>query len=220
MPPEEIMVSQAPSWRLASAVPNWMLGLACSALALSAAFLCDGPVEAAVQLQAPGALRALAHYLSLAGEWWSIGIAGLVTGFFFFFRGRRHTAREVLLVTLAGLATGSVGMLVRFFFGRTRPNALIPQGFYGLWYHSHWIAGRYQFSSFVSGHATLVVGLAASAWMVNRRAGVIVGLFAAMVCWSRVAQSSHHFSDVVGACLLALWLAPQLQRRLQNALPP
>lgn len=203
-----------------SAVSRWLLWLTSSALVLGAAFLFDGRVDAAAQVPTLGKLRTFARVLTVAGEWWSVGIVGLVSGLFFYFQGRFKTARAVLLVTLTGVATGLAAMFLRHIFGRKRPNAAVPQGFYGLWYHSHRIAGRYQFSSFVSGHAALVVGLATAAWRVNRRAGVWMGLFAVMVSWSRMAQSSHHFSDVIGATLLALWLAPQLQQRFREALRP
>jgi len=211
---------QAASPRQAPISPAWIFWLALSGLALGAAFLLDGPVDAAVQLPSHGALRILARWLTTVGDWWPVGLAGLALALFFFFRSRFKTARAVLLVTLTGLATGFTATLLRSTIGRARPDAHAPQGFYGLWHNSHWIIGQYQFSSFPSGHAATLAGLAAAAWMVNRWAGVGTGLFALMVSWSRVAQSSHHFSDIVAAGLLGLWLARWLPVWFGAALEP
>jgi membrane-associated phospholipid phosphatase len=180
----------------------------------------DGPVDALLRVQSNPVLRACARWLTKGGEWWSVGLAALVAALFFFFRNRFKTARAIVAVTLAGLATGLAATLLRSTFGRARPNAAIAQGFYGPWHDAHWIFGQYQFSSFPSGHAATLVGLAAAAWIVNRRAGIWVGLFAALVSWSRIAQSSHHFSDVVAAGILGLWLGGRLEKRLRGALRP
>jgi membrane-associated phospholipid phosphatase len=217
---DETAESQAPAQRPLPVFPKWTFWLALSSFALGAALLLDGPVDAAMLVQSHGALRMFAQWLTKVGEWWSVGLAGLAIALFFFFRGRFKTARETLFATLAGLATGFTAALLRSLIGRARPNAQAPQGFYGLWHNSHWIFGQYQFSSFPSGHAATLVGLAAAAWMVNRWAGVGTGLFALMVSWSRVAQSSHHFSDIIAAAILGLWLAPWLQDRFRAALKP
>jgi len=183
------------------------LCLTLGALALAASFLLDGPVDAA--LQAPGpALRSLARALTILGEWWSVGAVACVISAVFFFGGRIRIAREIFFATAAGLATGFVATLLRFLIGRARPNAAVAQGFYGPWHDGHWILGQYQFSSFPSGHAATLVGLSAAAWILNRRAGFWTALFAALVSWSRLAQSSHHFSDIIASVLLGLGLGP------------
>jgi undecaprenyl-diphosphatase len=131
-------------------------------------------------------------------------MAGGLYGAFCFFRRDPERMRAASWVTLAGLSTGLCATAVRFLVGRTRPNALVPQGFYGVWYHSHLILGQYQFASFPSGHTATVVGFAAALWRFDRRASVLAGLFAALVAWSRIALSCHHFSDVVAAALLGV----------------
>ena len=196
-----------------AAFPRWIWWAAASSTALGAAFLLDGTVDAALRAPGPPA-RDWARFLSWIGEWWSVGLMGLVFAGAQFLRGRFAGARAAVAVTLAGMGTGFVGTLLRSAIGRARPNAGVPQGFYGIWHGSHWIMGDYQFGSFPSGHASTLVGLAAAAWVVNRRAGVLAGIFAALVSWSRVAQSSHHLSDIMAASLLGLWLGPWFLRRI------
>ena len=184
--------------------------LAVGCLALGAAFWLDAPVDAALQGHSNPALQATARALTRVGEWWAVGAAGIILTTFFFLQGAIKTAHTILTVTLAGVGTGLVATVLRTLIGRARPSAAVAQGFYGPYYHSHWIVGQYQFASFPSGHAATLAGLAVAAWMVHRPTGLWLGLFAAAVSWSRVAQSSHHFSDIVAAALLGLWLAPRL----------
>lgn len=148
--------------------------------------------------------RNFAHWLSHVGEWYMMGAAGIVASLFLFARCRWQQSRNLIFVTLTGLATGLTGTLLRCLVGRARPDAHVAPGFYGFWHASHFIFGQYQFSSFPSGHVATAAGFAAAAWLINRRTGFFLGLFAALVAWSRIAQSAHHFSDVVAAALWAI----------------
>jgi undecaprenyl-diphosphatase len=119
--------------------------------------------------------------------------------------GRAKAARIIFLIAAIGLITGGAATLLRSVIGRTRPNAHTTQGFYGPRHDSHWNIGKYEFSSFPSGHAATVVGLAAAAWMLHRRLGIVAAGYATLVSWSRIAQGSHHFSDVIAAAILGIW---------------
>ncbi|HWD18115.1 MAG TPA: phosphatase PAP2 family protein [Verrucomicrobiae bacterium] len=210
----------APPTRSAPIFPAWVWWLALSSFAVGAALLGDGPIDRALQVHSDGVARTLAYWLTRVGEWWAVGAVGLVFAGVLFSLRQFKTAQAFLTVTAAGLATGFTGTLLRTLIGRTRPNASTPEGFYGPWHDGHWIIGHYQFSSFPSGHAATLVGLAVAAWLVNRRAGVVTGLFALAVSWSRVAQSSHHFSDIIAATVLGLWLAPWFLQKFQRLLTP
>ena len=76
-----------------------------------------------------------------------------------------------------------------------------------MWHDGHWIIGKYDFAAFPSGHTATAVGLATAAWLINRRWGAALTVFALAVMWSRVALGSHHFSDVVASAVLAIPLA-------------
>lgn len=199
--------------KAASSLSGWVARLAVSAVVLAIAFLLDGPIDAALQVHSPGAVRAFARWLTIWGDWWVAGLAGAALCLALFFMGRPKHARSVVVITLAGLATGLTGSLLRNVIGRARPNAAAAQGFYGPWHDGHWVIGKYAFASFPSGHAATLIGLTVAAWTVNRSVAVLIGVFAALVSWSRIAQSSHHFSDIVASALLALWLTPFLTRR-------
>jgi membrane-associated phospholipid phosphatase len=182
---------------------------------LGLAFLVDDRIDAIMQAQSPSA-RTLALWLTEAGDWWPVALAGLGLGMFYFRRNRPTKARAVFLATLTGLTTGLVATLLRSIIGRTRPNVDLSQGFFGPWHNGHWTFGNYQFASFPSGHAATLFGIAVAAWWVNRRAGLYVGIFAVLVSWSRVAQSSHHFSDVIASALLAWWLSPWILQKFEE----
>ena len=173
-----------------------------------------------LQVHSDVPLQILAHWLSQVGEWWVIGPVGALVAAICLFLRRPQAVRAVAAVTLVGLGSGLTSTILRFLIGRTRPNALTPQGFYGVWHNAHWIGGRYEFASFPSGHTATVAGLAAAAWLVNRQAGVWTGAFAALVAWSRIAQSCHHFSDIVASVALGIWAARVGYARLERALPP
>ena len=153
--------------------------------------------------------RTFAHWVSQMGEWYVMGAAGTLYSLSLLAQCRFQEARNLTFATLTGLGTGLTGTLLRCLMGRARPDAHVAPGFYGFWHESHFIFGQHQFGSFPSGHVATVAGFAAAAWLINRRMGLCAGLFAALVAWSRIAQSAHHFSDVVAAAawgvIGALW---------------
>jgi len=63
-----------------------------------------------------------------------------------------------------------------------------------------------------------VIGLAAAAWLLDRRLGVLATLYAVLVSWSRIALGCHHFSDEVAAALLGIYGAHVVLTRLGPAL--
>jgi undecaprenyl-diphosphatase len=187
----------------------WLWGFG-SLLLIGTAVLLDAPVAHAVEVHSSPFLRSFAHFVSRLGEGWVVAAAGLLCCALLSLARRANAARIVLLVAAVGLLTGATATVLRSVIGRTRPNAHVVQGVYGIRYDSHWIIGRSEFGSFPSGHTATVVGLAAAAWMLNRRFGVAMGAYALLVSWSRLAQGVHHFSDIVAACILGIVGAPIL----------
>jgi membrane-associated phospholipid phosphatase len=184
-----------------------------SFLLITMAVLLDAPVAQALSVHSNPFLASFAHFVSRLGEGWVVAVAGLLCAAGLSLAGRANAARIVFLVAAVGLLTGATATLLRSVIGRTRPNAHVVQGVYGIRYDSHWIIGRSEFGSFPSGHAATVVGLAAAAWMLNRRFGIATGAYAALVSWSRIAQGVHHFSDIVAASILGIVGAPILLAR-------
>lgn len=182
--------------------------------------LMDDSVDGHLVVRPHTEWRNLAHFLSQIGEWYIMGAAGMVCSLCLFALSRWQQSRNFIFVTLTGLATGLTGTILRCLIGRTRPDASVPPGFYGFWHASHFIFGQHQFSSFPSGHVATAAGFAAAAWLINRRAGFFMGLFAALVAWSRIAQSAHHFSDVIAATFWAIAGALWMQAYFKPLLIP
>jgi len=172
------------------------------------AFLLDDTAARFLQLQSNHLPRRFAGWASRLGEGWVIATVGLLLTAWFWMRRRVDAARLVFLVSTVALLTGATATVMRSLIGRTRPNAHVPQGIYGVWHNSHWIIGQYQFGAFPSGHAATVVGLAAAVWVINRKWGIAAAFYAALVSWSRLAKGSHHFSDVVASAVLGILCAP------------
>jgi len=102
---------------------------------------------------------------------------------------------------------------VRLTTGRTRPNASVPQGWYGLRYKQHWLVGANRFNAFPSGHTATAVGFAVPLLLVAPEAGVPLLLVAFLIAGSRVYLRAHHLSDVTTAAIVTAWLAAAITRR-------
>lgn len=183
-------------------------------LLLALAFLADGPIEKLLTLGPAALPREIALCASKAGEGWVVGVAGALACAILFLRRRFEASRVAFLLAFVGLITGAAATIVRSLLGRTRPSAHELQGFYGIWHDSHWIIGKYEFGAFPSGHTATVVGLAAAAWLVNRRLGILAAFYAVFVSWSRIALGCHHFSDVLAAALLGIFGAHLILSRV------
>ena len=193
------------------------LGLSLALILL--AFTLDRVVDDALDVRGQPAWEKFAWWCSKLGEWWLIGLAGLLAAVIQIRRRRLEMARGILFTIATAGITGLAATILRTLIGRTRPsNTSVPQGFYGIWHQGHWIIGRPEFSSFPSGHSATVAGLAMAAWMIDRRAGMVAWVFALLVMWSRIATAWHHLSDVVAATVLGVlgakilfgWLTPLL----------
>ncbi len=191
-------------------------------LALAASFGCDDAVRELVLEHPNAALKKLANWMSDLSNGYLIlpsCLAGAIGGWAC--RSARWMKLALALLMAFALA-GVVVNGVRALSGRTRPNARTPQGWYGLRYQSRWIAGRYEFSSFPSGHTGAAFGLVGVLFLGTRRARLPAAVYGFMVGWARIYMDYHHFSDVVAGAVVGLgtayltWhkLVPPLLRRI------
>jgi membrane-associated phospholipid phosphatase len=194
---------------------GWLLvWLLAGSLAVVLSFSLDDYVDAVLNVHNRPTQSGLATSFSKLGEGWVPALVGILLTILFVRRHRFDVAAKVFFVTLTGELAGVAAVTVRLFAGRTRPSAHMPQGFYGVWHDGHWIIGQFDFSAFPSGHAAITTGLAAAAWLLNRRLGAVLALFALAVSWSRVGFQSHHLSDVVASVVLAVPVAVILKKTL------
>jgi len=201
--------------KIQSASPRrFWLWLLAGAGVVAAAFPLDNRADAALDVTHKLSLHDLAWWCSKIGEGWVIAAAGIFFAIVFLLAGRPRVAANIFFVALTSELTGLVATILRVLFGRTRPLAHAPQGFYGVWHDGSWIIGKFEFSAFPSGHAATAAGLAAAAWLVHRGWGAVAAVYAVAVMWSRLALQCHHLSDVLASTVLsialAVWLKPLL----------
>jgi len=190
---------------------NVLLWLLAGGVILAVAWLLDGRVDAALDVTGRPALHQFAWWCSKIGEGWVPAATGILLAIFFVLLKRPGVAAKIFFAVLTCELTGLAATILRVLFGRTRPLAHVPQGFYGVWHDGHWIIGKFEFSSFPSGHAATAAGLAAAAWLVHRGWGMVAMLYAVAVMWSRIALQCHHLSDVAASTLLSIPLAVMLK---------
>jgi membrane-associated phospholipid phosphatase len=191
---------------------NWLLWLLAGVAAIALAWQLDGKVDAALDAAGKPSLQKLAWWFSKIGEGWVVALWGIVCATIFFLMKRPEVAAKIFFVALTSEIAGLVTIIIRTLVGRTRPNASVPQGIYGVWHDGHWIIGKYEFSSFPSGHSAVAVGLATAAWLFNPRWGIVAAIYAVAVMWSRIAQESHHLSDVIGSIVLSIPIAVLMKK--------
>ena len=168
-------------------------------------------MDAALDVTHNPALHQLAWWCSKIGEGWVVAVAAMVFAALFVFLNLPRLAANIFFVGLSSLLAGLAATILRVLFGRTRPIAHAPQGFYGVWHNGQWIFGKFEFSSFPSGHAATAVGLAAAAWLLHRGWGAVAAVYALAVMWSRIALQCHHLSDVLASTVLGIALVVLLK---------
>ena len=187
---------------------NGLFWLLAGVVAVALAWPLDNAVDTALDASKNPPLHQFAWWCSKLGEGWVPAVAGIFFAILFLLLNRTVVAARIFVVVLTCELTGLAGLILRILFGRTRPLAQhAAQGFYGVWHEGHWIIGKYEFSSFPSGHAATAAGLAAAAWLVHRGWGAVAAVYAMAVMWSRIALQCHHLTDVVASAALAIPLA-------------
>jgi membrane-associated phospholipid phosphatase len=177
-------------------------------LAIALAILLDPTIANLCELPKPSPWRRLTWWASKLGEGWVVAVGGVAGSLALLLFGRAMTARLWLMAAGTGLLTGAAASILRVFVGRTRPHVTEPQGFYGIWHDTHWIIGRYDYSSFPSGHALSSFAAAgvllAAARMTNRHDARAALLLAALIGFSRVYVGHHYPLDVLAGAAIGL----------------
>lgn len=188
------------------------LWLIAGAVLVAAMFPLDDAVDGALVVAASSPWHKVAWWCSKLGEGWVVGGAAILLAAIFWWQKKPQLAANIFFVGFASEIAGLAALMLRLLFCRTRPTAPLPQGFYAWSHDGHWLIGKYQFSSFPSGHAATAVGLVAAAWLVNRGWGMATLVYALAVMWSRIALSCHHLSDVVASAILSVVVAQLLKK--------
>jgi undecaprenyl-diphosphatase len=196
-------------WRLLRAcwaifLAHRLLALAMLASSLLLAALIwprDHAWLAALQGSSAGAasdLHSLAWFLGTFGDYPTynlpfallLWIAGMATR-------RPFWCRLAIVALLGATLAGIFDDAFRLTLGRPRPDANLPDGFYG---PIHALHGGYQ--SFPSGHAASTFGMGIALVLVDLPLGLLTTCFACAVVWARLELNRHYPTDVlVGAAI-------------------
>jgi len=108
--------------------------------------------------------------------------------------------RVAMICFLGATLAGLFDDFFRLTLGRPRPDAHMPDGFYGIAY-----AFRGGFQSFPSGHAAAVFGAAAALLVTDLPLGLLTTAFALGVVWARMELDRHYPSDVVVGSIIGIY---------------
>ncbi len=142
--------------------------------------------------------RQIAWFLGTWGDYPTYNVP-LALAIWLYGVGTKSSAwrRVAVICFLGATLAGLFDDFFRLTLGRPRPDARMPDGFYGL---THAFRGGYQ--SFPSGHAASVFGAAAALLVTDLPLGLLTTAFALGVVWARLELDRHYPSDVVvGACI-------------------
>ena len=192
---------------------NASLWLMAGAVLVAVMFPLDDAVDGMLRVAPSSPWHKVAWWCSKLGEGWVVGLAGILLAAGLAWRKQPRLAAAVFFVAFTSEIAGLAALILRLLFCRTRPTAPLPQGFYAWWHDGVRLIGKYQFSSFPSGHSATAAGLVAALWLVNRRWGAAASMYAVAVMWSRIALNCHHLSDVAASLVLSIAVAHGLKNR-------
>jgi membrane-associated phospholipid phosphatase len=129
--------------------------------------------------------------------WYILGSLLLFLAFKYLYK-RKIYSHRALFVFLSVVVSGISADILKFVFGRYRPNMFFEKKMYGFAFFSL----SNSVTSFPSGHAACVAALAFSLYLLYPRYKYIYAILALPVILSRVIIGSHFLTDVVvGSCL-------------------
>ena len=183
-----------------------------------ASFFFDARIEGWVAAHRNPAWEGAAKAVSRYGAWhWLMGVT--MVGFAIsWMRRQREWVRILAAMMIASSIAGLSADCIRGITGRTRPNADVPQAWYGMHHDSMWLVGRHAYNAFPSGHTAAATAFAMVLWLSHRKRGALLLLGAAVVAGSRIYLGEHHFSDVIAGAILGVGVATWVWFRLMNKL--
>jgi len=125
--------------------------------------------------------------------------------------------RRVAVICFLGASlAGLFDDFFRLTLGRARPDAHMPDGFYGITY-----AFKGGFQSFPSGHAAAVFGTATALLVTDLPLGLLTTAFALGVVWARMELNRHYPSDVAVGSVIGIYfgLLAGFGAKLRRPLP-
>jgi membrane-associated phospholipid phosphatase len=191
----------------------WFMALL-AACAIWASFQLDQPVrQAVIQTQGKGWKKTDDYHFKTAvgkiGDWSWLMLAGSIAIAIAWKLKNREWTRIIAAAMIASTLAGLIANTSRVTTGRTRPreSPAISEGFYGPWREGRLTIGDPPFNSFPSGRAAGAFGFAGVILFARPWLGVGAVALASLIGWSSIMVGAHHFSDVVVAICLSLFIA-------------
>jgi len=119
--------------------------------------------------------------------------AGVAFVFFRFIRKREIWSDRALFVFLSISLSGLLVIITKFIFGRYRPKMFFEEQLYGFQFFQ--LKGK--LTSFPSGHASTIVALMLSLYLISPKYRVLYFIFGFVVVISRVTVYHHFLTDVI-----------------------
>ena len=151
--------------------------------------------------QSGGPTYHLAYFLGTWGDYPTYNLPlALAIWLYGVWRQSRAWRRIAVVCFLGATLAGLFDDCFRLTMGRPRPDANMPDGFYGITY-----AFRGGFQSFPSGHAAAVFGAAAALLVTDLPLGLLTTAFAFGVVWARMEIYRHYPSDVAVGSIIGIY---------------
>jgi membrane-associated phospholipid phosphatase len=181
------------------------LGVAAGALALGAVIWPhDRALLAALHFWS-GEQEKVAHriawYLSTWGDYHTYNVPFALALWAYGAAKKKSAWRRAAVIYFLGASlAGLFDDCFRLTLGRPRPDAHMPDGFYGL---SHAFRGGFQ--SFPSGHAASTFGAGIALLTTEIPLGLLTTAFALAVVWARMELYRHYPSDVLVCSVIGIY---------------
>jgi membrane-associated phospholipid phosphatase len=161
--------------------------------------------------------RQVAWYLGTWGDYPTYNLPLALLIWIYGAATRSSAWRRIAIICFLGATfAGLFDDFFRLTLGRARPDANLPDRFYGIAYA---FSGGFQ--SFPSGHAAAVFGTAAALIVTDLPLGLLTTLFALAVVWARLELYRHYPSDVAVGSVIGIYfgLLVGLGAKLRRTLP-
>lgn len=190
-------------------VALWLLAVA----AVGVSFFFDDAVIAFVKTHStPGVLqfgRLGSHY----GQWNWLMVPCLLVLIVAGQMKKTAINRIVCIMILASVIGGLGANVSRAITGRTRPNAPVEQGWYGVYSQGKLLLVNSNYNAFPSAHATASMALIAPLFLLRRRLWWALLPLPIAISTARICVGAHHLSDVMAGMLLGFALGCWVTRK-------
>lgn len=198
-------------------VALWLLAVA----AVGASFFFDDAVIAFVKAHSTSGVLQFGRLGSHYGQWNWLMVPCVLVLVIAWLSKKPAVMRIVAIMILASVIGGLGANVSRAITGRTRPNAPVEQGWYGVRSQGKWLIVNSNYNAFPSAHATASMALIAPLFLLRRRLWWALLPVPVAISAARICVGAHHLSDVLAGMLLGFaigcWVTRKFGPRILGA---